>query len=330
MQETRSNGRLGGSLWHNTPSASDEAPRFLVIADGGAGKKSALRSQRRHESAGAPFPMYTLAIDTDPLGFEAFDGAIHIAPDHQSVSAMMSNPERYGPACQDIVKHHRHLVDPETLGKGARTSRILTQVGFELYDRQIVEGLRKAMQALLQGGRGGRIQPVVLTSLGGGTGSTALILLPEYFSRGAKKDWMTLGLSPEAVANPVAFVIDPYIHALQQTNDVSPDWILGNIYATRVELAELEKQGKGYEYVFHLGLGNDAGAVFASIDQVCDANGLIAWEWMAAFPEFKGRAVDGLDHYKHSCRYRGDDLPERVFPESQIPPYGDNGSVRDL
>ena len=78
---------------------------------------------------------------------------------------------------------------------------------------------------------------------------------------------MTLGLQPDLVVRSTAFVIDAYAHALQQHNDVAPNWILANIYAARTELAEFEKAGMGYQYVFHLGLGNDAGAVFQQLNR---------------------------------------------------------------
>ena len=130
---------------------------------------------------------------------------------------------------------------------------------------------------------------------------------------------MTLGLQPDLVVKPTAFVIDAYAHALQQYNDVAQNWILANIYAARTELAEHEKAGMGYQYVFHLGLGNDAGAVFSTIEQVCEANGLMAWEWMANYKLFKSRAVDGLDFYKERCRYTGSDVPEGWVSAAEIP-----------
>lgn len=301
----------------------EDRPAFLVIAAGGAGKAAAMRVQKQHRAAGAPFPIYRLALDTDPSDFEAFDSAINIAPTREAVSAMAVNPQRYGPACQAIVKDHPHLLENDTLGKGARTNRIITQAAFELFDQRITKGLRAAIQALLRQGHFDRILPVLLLSFGGGTGSATAVLMPDYLTDPDKKGQIMLGLPPDLVAKPVAFVIDAYAHALQQHNDVAPDWILSNIYASRVELAERERQGKGYQYVFHLGLGNDAGAVFSTIDQVCEANGLLAWEWMLNYPQFKSRAVDGLDFYMTRCRYTGDDVPELFFPREELPPYAD-------
>ena len=36
---------------------------------------------------------------------------------------------------------------------------------------------------------------------------------------------------------------------------------------------------------------------------------------------FKARAVDGLDFYKESCRYKGEDVPENFFKPDEYPPY---------
>ena len=122
-----------------------------------------------------------------------------------------------------------------------------------------------------------------------------------------------LGLPPDLIARPSGFLINAYSHAIQQRNPTSRDWILSNIYASRVELAECEKQGKGFQYALHIGLGNDAGAVFSTIEQVCEANGLMAWEWMATYPRFKSLAINGLDFHKENGRYVGDDDPETIF-----------------
>jgi hypothetical protein len=296
-------------------------PGFLLIALGGAGKASVLSAMRQHQAAGAPFPLYTLVIDTDPDGLGAFDSAINLTLTREAVSAMTSNPQCYGPACQAIVRHYPHLLGSETMGRGARTHRILTQVAFEIFEPVVIDGLRTAGHALLRQGPFVRIQPVVLTSGGGDTGSAAAILLLDYFNTPEKKSQLMLGLPPELMAKPAILLIDAYAHALQQRNDMVPDRILGNIYAMRVELAEYEKQGKGYEYVFHLGLGNDAGAVFPSIQEVCETNGLLAWEWMANYPLFKSRAVDSLDFIKVFGRFRGTNVPEARFPKIQWPPY---------
>ena len=137
-----------------------------------------------------------------------------------------------------------------------------------------------------------------------------------------RKREITLGLQPDLVAQPVLFAIDPYAHAMQQTNEDATRKILSNIYATRVELAEYEKKGKDYQYCFHLGLGNDAGAIFSTIPQVCEANGIMAWEWMAIYLFFKSRAVDGLDFHRKKGRFRGN-VPELYYPKEFIPEYGE-------
>lgn len=316
--ETKISTAGSNAQWEGT------TPSYLLIGTGGAGKKSVQSAKKQHEAAGNPFQMLTVAIDTDITGFQEFDSAINIAPTREAVSAMQENPERYGPACRAIAKHHPDLLDLETLGHGARTNRLITQAAYELYEGRIMKTLQQAIHSLLRKGQSRDILPVILTSFGGGTGSASSILLPSLFADPTKKSQMTLGLPPDVVVRSTAFVIDAYAHALQQHNDVAPNWILANIYATRTELAELEKAGMGYQYVFHLGLGNDAGAVFSTIEQVCEANGLMAWEWMANYKLFKSRAVDGLDFYKERCRYRGDDVPETQAPTEDIPEYAES------
>lgn len=130
-------------------------------------------------------------------------------------------------------------------------------------------------------------------------------------------------MDPELLAPPVLFAIDPYAHALKQSDNNSCKRILANIYATRAELGEYEKQEKDYQYCFHLGLGNNGGAIFATIPQVCEANGMMAWEWMNSYPFFKSGAVNGLDFHKKDGRYNGDDIPEWYCPKESLPPYAE-------
>jgi len=265
-------------------SNENARPAYLLIAIGGAGKDSAQSAEKQHQAAGSPFAFYTVAIDTDPKDFDAFDLAIDIAPTRNTVSAMAANPQKYGIACRAIIEQHDDLLDYETLGHGARTTRLVTQAAFELYEGQIIKGLQQAIYSLLRQGQSQRVQPVVLASFGGGTGSAGVILLQDFFIDTIKKRQITLGLQPELVARPVLFAIDPYAHALQQSSDEASRRILANIYA----------------------------------------NGVLVWEWMATYTLFKGRAVDGLDFYKKTCRYRGNDIPELRYPKDQIPEYGEH------
>jgi len=301
--------------------AAGHRPGFWLIGLGGAGKATVASAVKQHRAEGCPFTLYSHAIDTEQTGLDGFDSCINIAPTREAVQAMAVNPRRYGPACTAIVTRHPHLLEGETLGMGARTSRIITHAAFELYDQAITKSLQSALHALLRQGQFDRVQPVIATSTGGGTGSAAMLFVTDYFGPTKKNKRMLLGLPPNLVAKPVCFAIDPFSHALQQQNDISPDWILSNCYASRVELAEYEKRGDGYQYFFHLGLGNPSGSVFATIEEACEINGVLAWEWMSNYVHFKSRAVDQLDFYVQSCRYQGDDVAEHFFPRQEWPPY---------
>lgn len=162
-------------------------PGFVAIALGGTGKESVKTIQKMHQAAGNPFAIYTMAIDTDPLDFEQFDFSIDIAPTRDLVNAMVANPQKYGIACRTIIKHHKGLLDYETLGHGSRTTRIVTQAAFELHETRIVKGLCRAVQSVLEQGRCRWVMPVITASFGGGTGSAAVILLLDFFTDDTKK-----------------------------------------------------------------------------------------------------------------------------------------------
>ena len=305
-------------------SKEESALGYLAIGAGGSGKLALQSAIEQHQAAGNPFPFFTAALDTDCRDFDSFDFAIDIAPMREDISALKKNPQRYGPACRVIAERYPELLNSETLGQGARTHRIITQAAFELFDKRIIEGLQKTIHLLLEIGQFQRIMPVILASLGGGTGSAAIILLQYFFMESIRKSQIVLGLEPEIVLRPTAFVVDAYAHALQQRDNTTRDRILANIYATRTELAELEKIGMGHQYFFHLGLGNTAGAIFSTIEQVCKANGLMAWEWMANYSLFKSYAVNNLDFNKETTRYTGEDVPERHFSPENFPEYAES------
>ena len=309
---------------NNKLSKQESDLGFLGIGAGGSGKLALQSAIEQHQAAGNPFPFFTAAIDTDRRDFDTFDFAIDIAPMQEDVSAMKKNPQRYGPACRVIAERYPELLNSETLGQGARTHRIITQAAFELFEKRIIEGLQKTIHSLLEIGQFQRIMPVILASLGGGTGSAAIILLQYYLMETTRKSQIVLGLEPEIVLRPTAFVVDAYAHALQQRDNTTRDWILANIFATRVELAELEKIGMGHQYFFHLGLGNTAGAIFSTIEQVCKANGLMAWEWMANYSLFKSYTVNNLDFNKETSRYNANDVPENHFSPEEFPEYAES------
>jgi len=311
-------------ITNSNNSNGDARPSYLLLGIGGAGKDSVRSVKKQHETAGNPFPVYTVVIDTDPLGFDAFDSSIDIAPTRDAVSAMAANPEKYGIACRAIIKHHDDLLEYEALGHGARTTRLITQASFEIHEDKITKGIRNAIESLLQQGPSRRVQPMVFASFGGGTGSAGVVLLQDLFMDEMNKREIMLGLQPKLIAQPILFAIDPYAHALQQTTEEAARRILANIYSTRVELAEYEKNGKGYQYNYHLGLGSDGGVIFSTIPQVCEANGVMAWEWMAAYPYIKGRYVDGLDFDRRTRRFGGLNIPElQYYPKDLIPEYGE-------
>lgn len=187
-------------ITNSNNSNRDSRPSYLLIAIGGAGKDSVKSVKKQHEAAGNPFPVYTMAIDTDSLDFDAFDSSIDIAPTRDAASAMAANPQKYGIACRAIIKHHDHLLEDEVLGHGARTTRLITQASFEIHEDEITKGLRNAIESLLKQGPSRRVLPVVFASFGGGTGSAGVVLLQDFFMGEINRREIMLGLQPKLIA----------------------------------------------------------------------------------------------------------------------------------
>lgn len=291
--------------------SNDKQTAFLNILLGGTGREA---GRHLHELAVAdqrPFPTTIVQIDTEPRTESFVDRPILIPLDGGKIQTMKASPATFGEICSTIVENYGQFLNPEDIGNGARTIRLLTQLAFAYHYESILRGLRNSILDLYhQGGIGGII-PVLISSSGGGTGSALQILLPQALNDPWFASRLTEGLPSGVLQTPILFLVEPFAYALRNQT-MHADKILANSYGFRMESVLLEAM-RAYKYCFHLGLANDDGAVLDSPEEIAKVLGTSVYQFERHWPQIKGRVVDTADTHALTARYTGYDIPEHVI-----------------
>jgi len=146
----------------------DKQTAFLNILLGGTGREAGRHLSDLAVADQRPFPMIIVQIDTEPRTEPFVDRPILIPLDGGKIRTMKASPQTFGDVCTTIVENYGRFLNPEDIGNGARTIRLLTQLAFAYHYESILRGLRNAILDLYhQGGIGGII-PVLISSSGGG------------------------------------------------------------------------------------------------------------------------------------------------------------------
>jgi hypothetical protein len=304
---------------------------FLIIAAGGTGRNGALRF-RQYASRGAasPFPETLISIDTgqtaeahDPSGkrtslLEAVDAHVDIALNRDDVSRIKANPERYGRVALDLVIQRPHLLEPEALKHGSRTTRMITQLAVTCHRQRIFDALEGGCSRLAASGTIRAIQPVVMASGGGGCGSALLSLMSLILTEPKCQQAFAPGLA-DMLQKPILLVAEPYAFAAKNTED-SGQMILANAFATRLEISLLSRAQRVL-LALRLGHGNNHGTRFDRLADVYAALGATAFMLASEFGYVTARGVDTFLKDLHTRRYNGGDVPESHFPAELHPPY---------
>ncbi len=300
----------------------EEKPAFLTILAGGTGLASGQFYREFYESDGRPFPMVLLHMDTDRRTQAFVDHVIFFGLDARKVEVIKANPKRFGPVAVEIVEHYLHLLNPEDAPHGSKTVRMLCQLAFQFHLDHIIRELQKCILTMMQQGGFNCIIPVIVSSTAGGTGSALQVLLPQALKDRAFYSRLTVGLKQPLVHTPVSFVVDPFAYTLAHPN-IHADRILANSYAFRIESAHLEHQ-HAYKYIFHLGLGNECGAVLDSPEDIARVLGTCVYHCQRHWKEIRSETVNNSDMNVNNP-YAGDDLPELVLG-AEFNDHADDGA----
>jgi hypothetical protein len=237
------------------------------------------------------------------------------------IRAIQSDPEMFGLVPQTVVEHYPHLLREDSLQHGARTIRLLTQLAVEVHVEQVIRHLAKGIRQLLRKYRAKQIQPVLVGSSGGGTGSALIPLLGSCFAQEEFLRRVAQGMRVGIIHRPLVVVADPIAYA-DSVSDRQAHKILGNSKAFRIEMDLLDRQHGAFQHVLHQGLANAGGAVFDRREEVCKQLGIAVYQLCRHWQSFfKPSLVNGSEGHDPNDRYRGHNIPERYLPASVHPPF---------
>lgn len=283
-------------------SAAEKPNAYLLVGLGGLGFQAVRHASRllaRRGPGGHPDPVLCLGIDTDRAisaesGLPAFEG---LFLETTEFAAVMARPQDYPPV-KDWLPQEVPAIDP---GRGVRGSRPLGRLAFFLHRRELERRIASTLARL--GGadpahpvesRPGNLQVLMVSSLGGGTGSGMLCDLAYLIHRLVGST--TLPCSCSALL-------------LMGTRPPRDEAVASNVFAGMVELNHWMAQDSRYPYEYSSGerwetdrppfeqvfllAGNDLGDETSRaplFDQLAAQVGLFLWEDFAPLrAELQGR-----------------------------------------
>lgn len=286
---------------------------FLVIAMGGTGRAALRTFMDRYAKDGSPFPLLTIAADTEPITDDAARAKIELALTDDDLTALNGDPKSFGPIAQLMTSKYDWCLDRDASGNGSRTTRIYTQLAMEVHRHRVLRTLYQSIRDLYRGNDIDSILPVFLCSTGGGAGSALMILFALLFADAKCRARMTEGLSPYLLDKPFGIVTEPFAFAIKHLPNHAAK-ILANAYAFRIESAQIERRNC-FQYLMSQGMANEGGAMLDTEREIASSLGTVAFQMCRNWGYYKARAVDTLDGGKNTDRFRGSNLPELQLAE---------------
>jgi hypothetical protein len=281
---------------------------FWNIVIGGVGTQAGQRILSRYRTDSEPFPMTLFHWDTDPsTSLDTEDHAL-IQLTGTDVHAMEANPGRFGPEANDIIRELKRMLGAGDIMNGSRTTRALTQLAVIFHVNQLCRAMRKSLTRLRERFKVSIVQPVLISSSGGGTGSAGQILLMDLMRQAAFRHRLLKGIPTDLLLPPMAFVAEPFAFA-NETSHLQSRKITANCLAYRLE-SEYLLQQRAASYVGHIGYANDGGTILADPDLMAKVLGNSVYELERCWPVIKARWVDSADEMASMAHYAGVDSPE--------------------
>ncbi len=299
-----------------TLRSNERRPAFLCLFGGGTGLAASGYASQLRDIDRPSSPFCFVHVDTDPVTETHVDHSILIPLGEHNAEVLLTDPASFGPVAETIVSHYPELLNPEDIGDGSRTTRLLTQLAFVFHESQVSRQLREAIIDLLHAGDFDYILPVIAASTGGGAGSALVVLLAQALAPGTFRNRLLEGLPDGILRTPIAIVVEPYAYASRHP-DAHAAKIYANACGARIETAMLERQ-RALKYVLHIGLANAAGVVLDSPQEIARVLGTITYQFCRSWLDIKRRLVDTVDIHAHRGHYRGNDIPENYLSGDTI------------
>jgi len=311
---------------------------FFNVLCGGTGVLGASAFHELWDADGRTVPVYSVVLDTDMpderlINEGIIDACIPVGLQRDEIRAVKSTAATFGPTVERIVRNMRDYLDEEDFRNGARTTRCLAQLAFEVHRDVIASRLNQCIRDFQHRAGTDDMVPVFTGSSGGGTGSSFMILLAHALQETTFRGRVFQGFSVGHLSTPIAVAVEPFFRAYSHVQDpIHTAKILGNAMAFRIESEFVERQG-GFKNLYHQGLSNAGGAVLDSERDVARVLGTSVYQFEKHWSTFiKPRTVDTADTLAIFGRYLGKDTPERARVSAQPTPVQaapPNGQLQD-
>lgn len=144
---------------------------FLNLCLGGTGALAAEPLKELWRADGRLFHQYSVLIDTDTanehLKEEGFvEASIPVRLAYEQLQTVKATPGRFGPRVPVIIEEVAAMLDPEEMENGARTTRCLAQLLWEVRSNEIADGINRSIRDFLRRTACKRIIPFAATSSG--------------------------------------------------------------------------------------------------------------------------------------------------------------------
>ncbi len=283
----------------------------LLISGGGTGLGIQRNLHARLDSIPEEHRPLTssLVIDTDEEtrapALEFADEYLNITTPFSKIQTYLAELSRLSPVAREILTRHESEFNSTTLGTGAGTCRYVTQFMMEVARHSIADCITRRITWLRKRG-GTRIQPRIIGSNGGGTGSAVGLCLPYLLADPDTRARILLGCEGIELLPPVLYLVDVTCHVRNseypQNRNIQANAYLTNYYVNELLRKRASNNELCVAHVVMCGNGNSH-KHFGSIGDVeAEMGGCLSMDLIFS-AKFKSREVDAM--YRKDREYTG-------------------------
>lgn len=290
---------------------SKDETGYLIILNGGTGSESGNGMLDGLRIRGFEGEAVICHIDADEGETSSVERTLSVALNATSAAELIENAAKYGDWMPKLVEQIKPLLTAADVGAGAATCRGFTTAAAEYHKEAIVKFLGKAVDALLNRPGICRVQPILVGSAGGGTGSALLAIIPWLLSKDPVIGRIALGSSRKSINPPLIVAGYPMLFAKETDVPTQATNILGNCLGFTRDMSELRRHGH-IQSVMMCNSTNGAGVVLKTKEEFAAAVRRMTIEVVLNDALFLQRTRD-VRTARHQCGYAGLDTPEKRY-----------------
>jgi len=284
---------------------------FLVVLVGGTGAASGEGMLEGLHVRGFQGEAVLCHIDADEGETSSVERTLSIALNVTSASELIENAAQYAPWMPDLVEKIKPFLTAADVESGAATCRRFTTAAAEYHAEAFTKFIGKAVDAILNRPGINKVQPILVGSAGGGTGSALLAIIPWLLSKNSVKGRIALGSSNKAINPPLIVAGYPVLFAKDTDVPSKATNILANCFAFSRDMPELRRGGL-IQSVMICNSSNGEGVVLKTHEEFAVAVRRMTIEVILNDDLFLQRTRD-VRTARHLCGYVGIDTPEKRY-----------------